>query len=177
MQNYTVKVPCRRYIYKYYTSLYGDILTPSLNDHFGDSIITKLSSNPLIRLTRQEANRLLKDMDYKLIIRLPIDYFYRIEKDLTDQHIYNLNRFLIHKFENDLFIFVNILTALGVERKKAIEAFCTRHNIVLKDDDVDIEAMQKKELRVRNRKEPSQVFLANFGSEFTNYIFMRAKGA
>lgn len=176
MENYTITVPCKKYIKKYFSSVYGDVLKPTLNDDFGDSIITKLSSKPISRLSKQDTNILLKGLDDKIKIRVPIDYFYRLQNSLTDQHIYTINRFLNNRFDNDFFIFVNIGTAFGVERRKVVEYFCNRYNIIL-DHDATLESMIKKELRLRSDNQLINNFLVGLSSKFHIYMMGGVKAS
>lgn len=169
MENYTIKIPCKRYIKNYYTSLYGDVIKPDFKTDFGDTILTKLSAKPLNRLSNQDKNIFLKGLTSKISFRLPIDFFYRVENNITDQQIYSLNRYLENTFDSELFIFINIAAAFGVMRKDAFAAFCNRYNIQM-NDEITIEGLQKKESRTRAQKKSSHDFLVGLSDKYLIYF-------
>lgn len=169
MKDYTIKVPCKRYIKKYLNTIHGEHLKPNFKDDFGDSVITKLSSKPLVRISNSELNVYLRDLNDILCIKLPIDFFYRIDNKITNQHIYTLNRFFENTFKDDLYIFVNVSAAFGVQRAVAIESFCNRHGIIL-ETDITLNGLVRMEIRYREEKKRQKDFLVGLSTVFQNHI-------
>lgn len=169
MENYTIKIPVKRYIRKYISSVYGDPLKPTFKDDFGDTVISKLASRPLVRLSKSDLNIFLLNLNDTLAIKLPVDYFYRIDNTITSQHIYTLNRYFENVFKKEFYVYVNICTAFGVQRITAIESFCKRHGIQ-PEEDITLTGLVKMEGRYRKEKEANKDFLVGLSSLFQNHI-------
>lgn len=158
MKEFTVTIPCKRYIRKYFNHIYGEEISLSHEDDFGDSILTKLSTKPIVRLSKQFMNIAFRDFNDQLKFKLPFDFFYRVEHTLNPQNIYNINRYLQNTFETDLFIIMNIGSAFGVERKISAEAFARKYKIEM-DKDITLDAMLQSEYRTRTGKPLKNLFL------------------
>lgn len=171
MHNYCVAVPCKSYIRKYFASQLGDPIALNHTTDFGDTILTKLSGKPLIRISKQQFNVAFKDYNDQLKFRIPFDFFYRIQNNISSQHIFAINRFLQNVFEADLFVIVNIGAAFGVQRRTAIEAFARKYGINL-DEDISFDALIKNESRKRAQKTLANNFLVSLSSNPA--IFLRA---
>src|SRR4051794_25099824 len=98
MQSYHLSVPTKAYIRKYFTVLYGHPIQLTHANDFGDTILTKMISRPLCQVNKRVLN--LSDRDYNDTLRfqLPADFFYRLETELTEQQVYNINRYLENCF-------------------------------------------------------------------------------
>lgn len=169
---YTLGVPTKCYIRKYFTCLYGDPLPLSYKSDFGDTILTKLQSSPVMaRVNKKELAIAFKDFDDKLPFQLPIDLLHRMETELTEQQVYNINRYLENVFETDLCMFVACASFFGIERKISIERFASMHRIVI-EEDVTYEALKQKEYRFRKNSTSKNLFLLQMSSPFS--IFKRS---
>lgn len=168
---YSISVPCKAYIKKYFTSVYGSIITLNHQSDFGDTILTKMSTVPLSQVNKTILNQFDRDFNDALKFQLPIDSFYRIEHNLTKQQIYSINRYLENVFETDLFMVVATAGVFGVEKKVAIERFTARFGIQL-EDDITYEALKRKEYRYRNSSTAKNLFLNQLSSPFA--VFKRA---
>jgi hypothetical protein len=168
---YTVDMPCKGYIRKYYNCLYGNPMPLTYDSDFGDTILTKMSTSPLSRVNKKILTISFKDLNSQLKFQLPMDMLYRVEDQLTEQQIYYINRYLENIFETDLCMIVSIASVFGIEKKIAIERFAAKFGIQL-EEDVTYEALQKKEYRYRKSSTAKNMFLTQMSSPFT--IFKRA---
>lgn len=151
-KTYCITVPVKTYIAKYFTHLYGHPIPLSHQDDFGDSILTKLSTAPLIRPTKYDRNITMRYFKTAVKLQVPMHMFYRLENKITDAHIININRFLENTFETSFCTWVLCQAAAKVQRKTAIEQFCDAHDIDL-EIDITYEALKKLEYRDRIYKE------------------------
>lgn len=158
MKEFTITVPCKTYIRKYFNYIYGEEITLNHGDDFSDTILSKISHKPYVRLSKQDLNIAFRYNTDKLIFKLPIDFFYRAENELNEQMIYSINRYLQNIFETDLFIIVNIGAAFGVEKRISCEVFARKHNLVI-DKDITLDAMIQAEYRERTYKHSKNKFL------------------
>lgn len=159
MENYSISIPCKNYIRKYFTAQYGAPIPLALDTNFGDTILTKLSAKPLKRPTQNFLNLAFRDFDSEIKFLIPIHFFYRLQNNVTSQHVWCINRFLQKTFEEDLFIITNIAACFGVARRKAHEAWAQHYNIIL-DEDMTRDALKKSEQRTRAQKTTENNFLA-----------------
>lgn len=167
MKDFTVSVPCKRYIRKYYTHIYGPQIPLSHDTDFGDTILTKISMKPIIRMSRQFLNVAFNGYNEQITFRLPVSLFYYVETNLNHQNIYNINRFLQNTFESDFFHIVQIAAAFGVERRKAMEVFIKKHGIEI-DNDITLDALLQMEYRCRTKTSISNKFLVHLSSTLRN---------
>lgn len=149
---YHVTVPVKPYIAKYFNHQYGHPIALGHQDDFGDSILTKLSTPPLIRPSKFDRNVTLGYFKAALKFQIPLHMYYRLENNVTEAHIINVNRFLENVFINAFCTWVMCQAAAKVQRKTAIEQFCDDHGIDL-ELDVPYETLKKLEYRDRIYKE------------------------
>jgi hypothetical protein len=169
---YTLGVPTKSYIRKYFNCLYGHPIPLSLKSDFGDTILTKFQTSPLMaRVNKKELAIAFKDFNDKLSFQLPIDMLHRMETQPTDQQVYSINRYLENVFETDLCMFVACASFFGIERKMAIDRFATMHKISI-EEDVTYEALKQKEYRFRKNSTSKNLFLLQMSSPFS--IFKRS---
>jgi hypothetical protein len=151
-KSYHVTIPVKTHIGKYFSQMYGHPIALSHQDDFGDSVLTKLSTPPLIRPTKYDRNITMKLFITALRFQVPMHMYYRLENDITDAHIININRYLEHTFETAFCTWVMCKAAAGTQRKSAIEQFCDLHEIDI-EIDVPYETLKKMEYRDRIYKE------------------------
>lgn len=169
---YTLGVPTKCYIRKYFNCLYGTPLQLSYKSDFGDTILTKLQTSPIMaRVNKKELAIAFKDFNDTLTLQLPIDMLHRMETELNQQQIYNINRYLENVFETDLCMFVACASFFGIERKISIERFASMHRITI-DEDVTYEALKQKEYRFRKNSTSKNLFLLQMSSPFS--VFKRS---
>lgn len=168
---YTLSVPTKTYIRKYFNCLYGDPILLSHKSDFGDTILTKLLTCPIIRVNKKELAIASKDYSEKIAFQVPIDMIHRLETELTHQQVYGINRYLENVFETDLCMFVACANFFGIERKVSIERFASMHKISI-EEDVTYEALKQKEYRYRKNSTSKNLFLLQMSSPFS--IFKRS---
>jgi hypothetical protein len=150
-KSYQVTLPVKTYIAKYFAHLHGLPIPLSHQDDFGDSILTKLSTRPLIRPSKFDRNITMGYFTTALKLQVPMHMYYRLET-ITDAHIININRFLENTFETAFCTWVMCQVAAKVQRKIAIEQFCEGYGIDI-EIDVPYETLKKMEYRARIYKE------------------------
>ena len=101
----------------------------------------------------------------KLKFKIPIDYFFRLESYLGDQHIYSINRYLERYFEADLITIIRIGGFFGVQRVTIIESFLRNYNIS-SEFDIDVSSLVKRDQRYWKNHTAKSHFLANLNSPF-----------
>ena len=169
---FTLALPCKSYIKKYFTAVYGNPIILNHQTDFGDTVLTKMSATPLSQVNKHVLNLSERDYNESLKFQLPVDLLYRIEKlQLTDQQTYSINRFLENVFETDLCMTVAMAGVFGVEKKIAIERFAARFEIRI-EEEITYEALQKKEYRYRKSSTAKNLFLYQMSSPFQ--VFRRA---
>lgn len=169
IQSYSVSVPCKGYIKKYFQKLYGTTIPLNHSSDFGITVLTMMSSTPLIRVNKRILNLSTQYNDCQLQFQLPIDFFYRIENKLTEQQAFAINRYLENVFQADLFQMVNVGAFFGVERRNSIERFANKFDIVL-EEDISSEALIKQEYRSRKSGTAKNIFLASLSSPFSTKL-------
>lgn len=74
-----------------------------------------------------------------------------IAPNLTRTFVNQLDTVLDKEFKKDLFHFVHFHVIQGIERKEAIERFCTKFDI--HETDISFEALKKAEYRYRKENQ------------------------
>lgn len=170
---FTLSIPCKSYIRKYFNFVYGMPVALNHTSDFGDTILTKMATTPLSRVSKRVLNipERKEDFSDELKFSLPKDTLYRINTELTEQQVHSINRYLENVFETDLYMIVACASVFGIEKKLAIERFAERHRIRI-DEDITYEALQKKEYRYRKSSTAKNLFLNQLSSPFA--VFKRA---
>jgi hypothetical protein len=158
MQSYSILVPCKSYISKYFSGHYGDLISLDHNSDFGDTILTKLSSRPIKRNNRQNIGVAFQYYDAELKFKLPLDFFYRIENEISEQKIYNINRYLENVFDSTILNVILMAVSFGVEKRTATEAFLNKYKIII-DDDITHDSIRQKYCRMRKNPTMKNNFL------------------
>lgn len=162
---YTIGVPCKGYVKKYFSCIYGDPISLNHKTDFGDTILTKLITSPIIRVNKKELNIAFKDFNEKLSFQIPIDMLHRLDPVPSDQQVYGINRYLENVLETDLCVCVAVGSFFGVEKKILIERFCQKFDIRL-EEDISYEAIKQREYRFRKSGTAKNLFLLHFDSPF-----------
>jgi hypothetical protein len=158
LQSYSLSIPCKGYVKKYFTAIHGNPIILSHSDDFGDTLLTKLASRPLAQANKHVLNLAFRDFTDEIKFQLPMDFFYRIENTITEQQTYAINRYLENIFKSDLYLAINAGAFFGVERNTVIETFSRFYNIVL-EEDLSLEALQKAYQRYRKGTTARKSFL------------------
>lgn len=172
MTDYCITVPCKAYVKKYFSALYGEPFPLNLTSDLADTILTKMVTQPIKRLSHHQINQAFLHFNDKIKFQLPADFFYRVENNLNQQQSYAINRYLHNVFESDFFAVVNVAAAFGVERRIAIESFCMKFNITL-EEDITYEALKKSEYRLRNSPTMKNNFLATLSSPYRSTVGLK----
>lgn len=165
MQSYHQTVPTKTYIRKYFTALYGTPVPLSHANDFGDTILTKMICRPLSQVNKRVLNLSGNDYNDAIRFQLPADFFYRLETEITEQQVYNINRYLENCFKTDMLMVVCCAAFFGVEIRTTIEQFVKRYNIEL-EEDITYESLQKSYYRFRKNGTAKHHFLLQMSSPF-----------
>lgn len=163
MKSFSVTIPCKSYIKKYYTAVYGPAIELTHRSDFGDTILTKMSNVSLSKASKKGLNLEFQEYNEHIKFKLPFDLFYRIENELNQQQIYNINRFLENVFETDIFITIRVAAIFGVQRNTCIRAIADACNIIL-DEEITFDAIKKQEGRYRHTPTAGNHFLLSMSS-------------
>lgn len=156
MQFYTIHLPVKTYVRKYLETIYGNPIFIDGKTIFSDIILSKLSSNLTSFLPATDLDTRLNRFADKVDIKIPIHYWYRLEKNVTQHTIVRINRYFENCFESDLHKHVDLqVRYVNAERKAAIESFAAEHKLDV-EVDITFEAMKKMEYRHRKEKENSK---------------------
>lgn len=174
MKSYSVQVPCKTYIRKYFCGLYGIIgNTIALNNQFefGDVILTKLSSDKIKVPGKNLLKIYCEPLDDSIRFQLPMDLFYRLPRTPSREHFYIINRYLYNTFENDLHSVICMGNIFSIPKLKIIRAFCDRYDI--SPEDIDIESLRKKYYRFSKSPTAQNFFLASLSQPLHSFDLNR----
>lgn len=156
MKHFTFKLPVKKYIAKYLTTLYGETIPVKMETDIGFVILNTLASRMESQVTRGRVDLLLNRYDSTITFVIPFHYFYLTKKEVSPMTCMLLNRYFETKFENDLCSYVNAARLMGTKRKKAIEKFTAIYSI---DIDIDISSDALRQSEYRHRKKNFDKFL------------------
>jgi hypothetical protein len=163
MESFSVTVPCKSYVAKYFNKVYGEFIPLDHRSDFADTILTKMVTTPLAQINNRLYNLEVKHYDSKLKFKLKADFYFRVEPSLTTKQIYNINRYLENVLESDLFIVVCMAQCFGVQNKTAMRAFCDKYDIIL-DEDISLSALKQAFYRYKNTPIAKNFFLLQLSS-------------
>lgn len=168
MKSFTFRLPVKKYIQKYLTTLHGETIPAVMDSDFGFVVLMTLSSRLEAQVCRGYNDQFFWDNPYKgtVTFTVPYHYFYLTKKELTKQTCIMLNRYFETKFEEDLARFIDNFTVRGGKYKAAIFAFASVYNIEL---DVDISFEGLKKMEYRWRKKNQEKFLCRLSPEINLY--------
>jgi hypothetical protein len=158
MESFSVTVPCKSYVAKYFNKVYGETIPLDHRSDFGDTILTKMVTTPLAQINNKLYNLEVKHYDSKLKFKLKTDFYFRIETSLTTKQIYGINRYLENVLESDLFIVVCMSQCFGIPNKTAMRVFCEKYDIEI-DEDISLDALKKSFYRFRKKPIANNFFL------------------
>lgn len=150
MKHFTFQLAVKKYVQKYFTSMYGPAIPARMETDIGFVILNTLASKLEAQVCRGYNNQFKNPYQAKLVFTLSFHYFYLIKKEVSVQTGILLNRYLENKFEEALSIHVEKCVARGGEIKQAIEEFCQLYKIGI-DEDVSFDALKKMEYRSRKK--------------------------
>jgi len=157
LTHFTISIRCKSYLKKYFTTLYGDPIELKQSQAFADTILTKLCNKSTYRIGEKNANichHAVKNYTGKLIMKIPFNFFYRIDKSPSIELQYNINLYLQKVFEEDFCEVVQRAhTWANITKKIAIEKFADNHAIII-DEEITYEAL--KQIEHRYRKDPKK---------------------
>jgi hypothetical protein len=165
MKSFTIPIPCKNYIKKYYSAAYGDVIPLEHQSDWGNTILTKMAYPPLVRMNRKNLNLVSGEYKEEIKFSLPIDLLYRIEDKLSDQQTYSINRFLEESLKEDLYLVIKIGSFFGVQIVTIIETFGERFNIDL-GEELTLSALKKDYYRRIRKPNTRNFFLAQMSSHF-----------
>lgn len=165
MQSYSVSVPCKSYIKKYFSSIYGGIIELNHRSDFGDTILTKMSSTSLAQANCSWLNMEFQHYNEKICFKLSLDFFYRLETELTPQQVYSINRYLENCFKADLFMTILLGTFFGVEMTTVVEKFADKFDINL-GEELTQKSLLKSYYRYRKTSTAKNFFLLQMSTPF-----------
>lgn len=146
---HNVYLPCKTYIRKYITSIYGDPVPAynrsSLGCYINRCLEKKSYTNRM--LTASFTDQYFTD---KLTIQINPWQFAHIGFDFSAEKVKELNWFMENMFEEHLFLYVDAHMTEHTERKKLIDAFASQYGIVT-EVDITLEALVKTEYRMRKK--------------------------
>lgn len=160
VKHYNIELPCKPYVKKYITSVFGDHSVPgspilaSKKTILGLHIEASLSKE---RYTYPQEYRQFREFflepiyTAKLLVRVSQWQFDHIGFSFSDEKIIELNQFMECLFEQHLCDWISARLTPGVERKSLLEEFAALHDISLdvEDGDISIETLRKTEYRKR----------------------------
>lgn len=157
-----VKLPCKPYIKKFATALFGDPITVDSKTSLGIIITFSLQKNVY-------ENRNIRDEYYEQFMRkrpalLDVSlnewFFEKIGHDFPRSGMMTINRFLENTFDEFLYMYVSTHIDAGVRYsgvENSIMAFAEQYGFVVGIDpedesDITIDALKKKVNRFKQRK-------------------------
>lgn len=172
-----VTIQTKPYLKKYLHKLYGDPLRFNSDNEFGICIAaflhtpvsnfrveaetgSQFSPVPVLAYKSHESKEVLKmRLDtYDAFIDIHLPKTFLTERrggfEIKDQHIIVINKMFEKKFEAELWSKCLLLNIAGLENKEALLEVCNLYDIVI-DEDITLEALTKKEFRIRKKMELS----------------------
>lgn len=158
MKSFTFRLPVKRYIQKYLTSLYGDTIPAQMETDIGFVVLNTLASRIESKVCRGYNNQWGADpYQGTVTFTIPYHYFYLTKKELSIYTCILLNRYFENKFEEDLSRYVDMQDTEGRGKyKAAIEAFAYQYNVEI-EEDISFDALKKMEYRARKKNEENNL--------------------
>lgn len=163
MKHFTFRLPVKKYIEKYLTTIYGPTIPAQMETDIGFVILNTLSSRLDAKVCRGYNKLLHTGSMGSITFTISYHYFYYTKKQLTVHTAILLNRYLEKKFEDDLVRFMQVQKIYAkCSYKKSLEAFAKLYNIEL-DEDITFDALIKMEYRSRQKN--IELFLRRLSDE------------
>jgi len=152
MKYFTFRLPVKKYIQKYLTTLYGETIPATMDTDIGFIILNILASRLESQVARGYNKQLQAGVPGSVTFTIPIFYWYYTKKQLSVHTCILLNRFLENRFEDELCRFIAMRDTEGHGKyKKAIEDFSRIYNIEL-EEDITFDGLRKMEYRSRKKR-------------------------
>lgn len=158
MKSFTFRLPVKKHIQKYLTSLYGETIPAQMETDIGFVVLQTLASRIESKVCRGYNNQWSQD-PYQAVVTftVPYHYFYLTKKELSIYTCILLNRYFENKFEEDLSRYVEMRDTEGRGKYKgAIEAFADYHGISI-EEDISFDTLKKMEYRFRKKNEENNL--------------------
>lgn len=198
MKTFTFRLPVKKYIQKYLTTVYGETIPATMDTEIGFLVLNTLGSRISAQVSRGYNSQLFATNKADVTFTLSYHYFYLTKKEVTTQTGILLNRAFEAMFEEDLCRYVDAYYQAGkliqdtidqlaghwrarqemmasienidYSRQKYILKFANFHNIDL-EKDITLDALIKMEYRRRkkNHKE-SLCRLSGVKNLFSNAV-------
>jgi len=152
MKSFTFRLPVKKYIQKYLTTLHGPAIPAVMDTDIGFVVLNTLSSRLEGKVCRGYNNQFKNPWQSSITFTVPFHYFYLTKKELSIYTCILLNRYFENKFEQELSTFVEKKLLQGLKIKAAIESFASFYNIEI-DTDISADALIKMEYRYRKKNE------------------------
>lgn len=166
MKSFTFRLPVKKYVQKYLTTLHGETIPAIMETDLGFVVLMTLSSRLEGKVCRGYNNQWKDPYKSTVTFTVPYHYFYLTKKELSIHTCILLNRYFETKFEEDLSRFVDSFMVKGGKYKSAIEAFAEIYGIEI-EDDISYEALKKMEYRFRKKNE--ELILRRLSPEINLY--------
>ncbi|MGN7786827.1 hypothetical protein ACTJIJ_20000 [Niabella sp. 22666] len=164
MQKFSVKIPVKSYVKKYFCAIYGEKIEIDRSTVFGDVILTKLTNEPIKQFKKNSVEQNLHKFNDELAFYMTEDYFYRYDfQSITDQQRYSIVRFLENTITEDLFQLVLIGRIFNVDTNTVVNSFAIKYGI--NDDlDINIDSLTRKFRRYNLNSSFKNFFLAQMSA-------------
>lgn len=152
---YTVTIPTRPYILKYFATLFGNPLLLNNQTITGIVILSLLQKKVCTHYDLKQKHLQFRGYTAKITTSAPYRLMSSYGVDLNDNSIIQINRYLDARFAEDLYI--HCLSSIVQDARykgydEAITHFARLHNIEI-DVDTTFENLKKIEYRYRKERE------------------------
>ncbi len=152
MKSFTFRLPVKKYIQKYLTSLHGETIPAIMETDIGFVVLSTLTSRLDGKVCRGYNNQWRDPYQATVTFTIPFHYFYLAKKQVSVYTTILLNRYFENKFEEALCNHVEKQGFAGQKLKASIESFARQYNIEI-EEDISYEALKKMEYRSRKKNE------------------------
>ena len=151
MKSFTFRLPVKKYIQKYLTTMYGPTIPATMETDIGFVVLNTLASRLESQVCRGYNKQFDNGKNGDITFTIPFHYFYLTKKELSIHTAILLNRYFENKFEEELSRFVHSRNTEGWGKyKKAIEDFAAFYNIEI-EEDISFDGLKKMEYRHRKK--------------------------
>ena len=151
MKYFTFRIPVKKYIYRYLTTLHGETIKAEMDTDLGYVVLNTLASRLDAKVCRGYNNQFKDRYKEAITFCIPYHYFYLTKKEISVHTCILLNRYFENLFEKDLYNFISMYNIEAYGRYKvALESFCALYNIEV-EEDISFDSLKKKADRYRKR--------------------------
>jgi hypothetical protein len=151
MKHFTFRLPVKKYIQKYLTTLYGETIQANMDTDIGFVVLNTLASRIEGKVSRGY-NKQFENINLgQITFIVPFHYYYLTKKELSVHTSILLNRYFENRFEEDFVRYIQLVDLGGWGKyKKAIEGFAKLYNIEM-EEDISFDGLKKMEYRQRKK--------------------------